>query len=217
MTVTRRSVLIASAAAPAAGAAVGAPSAWAADATESGAGRHTIPLLDGWRFLLADPDGSADDSTGAADPAYDDSAWREVAVPHDWSIEQTPTTEHGTTSGTGFLPGGLGWYRLAFTLPPALAGKRVSVEFDGVYMDSRVHCNGREAGRHPTATPASPSISPTWCTPTAAPRTSSRSRCATSCRAAAGTPAAASTARSASSSPNRCTYGAGARTSPHRG
>ncbi|AQS66083.1 glycoside hydrolase family 2 TIM barrel-domain containing protein [Streptomyces pactum] len=149
MTVTRRTVLIASAAAPAAGAALGAPSAWAADAAGEGAGRGTIPLRDGWRFLLVDPDGSADDTTGAADPAHDDSAWREVAVPHDWSIEQTPTTEHGTTSGTGFLPGGLGWYRLAFTLPPALAGKRISVEFDGVYMDSRVHCNGREAGRHP--------------------------------------------------------------------
>ncbi len=149
MTVTRRSVLIASAAAPAAGALPGAPSARAADATGSGAGRATVPLRDGWRFLLVAPDGAAEDTTGAADPAYDDSEWREVAVPHDWSIEQTPTTEHGTTSGTGFLPGGLGWYRLAFTLPPTLAGKRISVEFDGVYMDSRVHCNGREVGRHP--------------------------------------------------------------------
>ncbi|MER7056465.1 glycoside hydrolase family 2 TIM barrel-domain containing protein [Streptomyces sp. NPDC000351] len=150
MTVTRRSVLIATAATPAAGAVLGgASSAWAADATGIGAGRGTVALRDGWRFWLVDPDGAAEDPTDAADPAYDDSAWREVAVPHDWSIEQTPTTEHGTTSGTGFLPGGLGWYRLAFTLPPALAGKRISVEFDGVYMDARVHCNGREAGRHP--------------------------------------------------------------------
>ncbi|MFE1033081.1 glycoside hydrolase family 2 TIM barrel-domain containing protein [Streptomyces sp. NPDC058807] len=149
MTVTRRSVLIASAAAPAAGALLGAPAAWAADATGGGAGRAAVPLRDGWRFLLVDHDGGAEDPAGAADPAYDDSAWREVAVPHDWSIEQTPTTEHGTTSGTGFLPGGLGWYRLAFTLPPALAGQRISVEFDGVYMDAVVHCNGREAGRHP--------------------------------------------------------------------
>ncbi|MFH9570963.1 glycoside hydrolase family 2 TIM barrel-domain containing protein [Streptomyces sp. NPDC017454] len=150
MTVTRRSVLIATAATPAAGAVLGgASSAWAADTTGSGAGRDTVALRDGWRFWLVDPDGAAEDPTDAADPAYDDSQWREVAVPHDWSIEQTPTTEHGTTSGTGFLPGGLGWYRLAFTLPPALAGKRISVEFDGVYMDARVHCNGQEAGRHP--------------------------------------------------------------------
>ncbi|MFG3322927.1 glycoside hydrolase family 2 TIM barrel-domain containing protein [Streptomyces sp. NPDC048171] len=149
MTVTRRSVLIASAATPAAGAVLAAPTASAADAPGGAPGRRTVALRDGWRFWLADPDGSVEGSTAPADPAYDDAAWREVAVPHDWSIEQTPTTEHGTTSGTGFLPGGLGWYRLAFTLPPALAGKRISVEFDGVYMDARVHCNGREAGRHP--------------------------------------------------------------------
>ncbi|QKW59420.1 DUF4982 domain-containing protein [Streptomyces sp. NA03103] len=149
MTVTRRSVLIASAATPAAGMALAAPSAWAADASGGFAGRDTVALRDGWRFRLVDPDGAAEDSTDAADPAHDDSKWREVAVPHDWSIEQTPTTEHGTTSGTGFLPGGLGWYRFAFTLPRAFTGKRISVEFDGVYMDARVHCNGREAGHHP--------------------------------------------------------------------
>ncbi|MFJ4781762.1 glycoside hydrolase family 2 TIM barrel-domain containing protein [Streptomyces sp. NPDC088794] len=153
MTVTRRSVLLASAAAPAAGALLATPVARAAEtATGSGSGRLTVALRDGWRFALVDP-GGLTDPTGAyaqaADPAYDDSTWREVAVPHDWSIEQTPTTEHGTTSGTGFFPGGLGWYRIAFTLPPALAGRRISVEFDGVYMDSYVHCNGTEAGRHP--------------------------------------------------------------------
>ncbi|MFF3333967.1 glycoside hydrolase family 2 TIM barrel-domain containing protein [Streptomyces sp. NPDC002888] len=153
MSVTRRSVLIASAATPAAGSLLGAaPAATAAEATRDTSGRHTVALRDGWRFALVNPGGITDPTgayAGAADPAYDDSAWREVAVPHDWSIEQTPTTQHGTTSGTGFFPGGLGWYRLAFTLPPALADKRISVEFDGVYMDSYVHCNGTEAGRHP--------------------------------------------------------------------
>ncbi|MFJ9582449.1 glycoside hydrolase family 2 TIM barrel-domain containing protein [Streptomyces acidicola] len=152
MTVTRRSLLIAGSAAPMAGALAGTasaePLARPADATSG----RTIDLRDGWRFALVNP-GGITDPTGeyadAMDPAYDDSAWRQVAVPHDWSIEQTPTTELGTTSGTGFLPGGLGWYRLSFTLPPALADRRVSVEFDGVYMDSYVYCNGTEAGRHP--------------------------------------------------------------------
>ncbi|MEU1406580.1 glycoside hydrolase family 2 TIM barrel-domain containing protein [Streptomyces sp. NPDC005728] len=154
MTVTRRSVLVAATAAPAAGALLGGPDAAAAPASgvSGAAGRRTVPLRDGWRFALVDP-GGITDPTGAyaqaAEPGYDDSAWREVAAPHDWSIEQTPTTEHGTTSGTGFFPGGLGWYRLAFTLPPDCAGKRISVEFDGVYMDSYVYCNGTEAGRHP--------------------------------------------------------------------
>ncbi|MEV4787095.1 glycoside hydrolase family 2 TIM barrel-domain containing protein [Streptomyces tuirus] len=152
MSVTRRSVLLASAAAPAAGTLLGAPEAWAAEQARGASGRRTVALRDGWRFALVNPGGITDPTGAYADahlPGYDDSGWRETAVPHDWSIEQTPTTEHGTTSGTGFLPGGLGWYRLAFTLPPSLAGKRVSVEFDGVYMDSTVHCNGTEAGRHP--------------------------------------------------------------------
>ncbi|MFF7162191.1 glycoside hydrolase family 2 TIM barrel-domain containing protein [Streptomyces sp. NPDC008086] len=155
MTVTRRSLLLASTATPAAGALLGTPTARAAElAGTAGAasGRRTVPLRDGWRFALVNP-GGITDPTGAyadaAEPGHDDSGWRQVAVPHDWSIEFAPTTEHGTTSGTGFFPGGLGWYRLAFTLPPGLAGKRISVEFDGVYMDSYVYCNGREIGRHP--------------------------------------------------------------------
>ncbi|KKD09305.1 glycoside hydrolase family 2 TIM barrel-domain containing protein [Streptomyces sp. WM6386] len=153
MTVTRRSVLIASAAAPAAGAFLSPSAALAAEAAAQGAsGRSTVALRDGWRFALVNPGGITDPTgayAGAADPDYDDSGWRQVAVPHDWSIELAPTTQNGTTSGTGFFPGGLGWYRLAFTLPPAYAGKRISVEFDGVYMDAYVYCNGTEAGRHP--------------------------------------------------------------------
>ncbi len=152
MTVTRRSLLLASAAAPAAGALLSTPAAWAAEAAGGAAGRRTVALRDGWRFALVNA-GGITDPTGeyadAAAPGHDDSGWREVAVPHDWSIELAPTTQNGTTSGTGFFPGGLGWYRLAFTLPPALAGKRISVEFDGVYMDSYVYCNGTEVGRHP--------------------------------------------------------------------
>ncbi|MEU9324826.1 glycoside hydrolase family 2 TIM barrel-domain containing protein [Streptomyces canus] len=152
MTVTRRSVLLASTAAPAAGALLATPVAQAAESAGNASGRRTVALRDGWRFALVDPGGITDPTgeyTDAAAPGYDDSGWREVAVPHDWSIELAPTTENGTTSGTGFFPGGLGWYRLAFPLPPAFAGKRISVEFDGVYMDSYVYCNGTEAGRHP--------------------------------------------------------------------
>ncbi len=152
MTVSRRSLLLASTAAPAAGALAGIPTARAAEGAGAASGRRTVPLRDGWRFALVNPGGITDptgDFAEAADPAHDDSGWREVAVPHDWSIELAPTTEHGTTSGTGFFPGGLGWYRVAFTLPAALAGKRISVEFDGVYMDAYVFCNGTEAGRHP--------------------------------------------------------------------
>jgi beta-galactosidase len=111
----------------------------------------TYDLDAGWRFALVNA-AAAIDSTGAfthaADPAYDDSGWRRVTVPHDWSIELKPTAGPGTTSGTGFYQGGLGWYRRTFTLPAALTGKRLSVEFDGVYMDSEVYLNGRLIGVH---------------------------------------------------------------------
>ena len=106
----------------------------------------------GWRFALVNKT-AATDPTGAyahaADPGYDDSAWRAVTLPHDWSIELDPTPEGGTTSGTGFFQGGLGWYRKSFTLPRSAARKQLSVEFDGVYMDSSVYFNGRLVATHP--------------------------------------------------------------------
>ncbi|MEU6031826.1 glycoside hydrolase family 2 TIM barrel-domain containing protein [Streptomyces tauricus] len=154
MTVSRRSLLIAGTATPMALAGVtdASDASGAASLARTGTGGRSIPLRDGWRFALVDPVG-ATDPTGeyarAAEPGYDDSRWRRISVPHDWSIELTPTTDHGTSSGTGFLPGGLGWYRIAFTLPPVYEGKRISVEFDGVHMDSSVHCNGELVGQHP--------------------------------------------------------------------
>jgi beta-galactosidase len=114
----------------------------------------------GWLFVLVNKT-AATDPTGAydaaPDPSYDDSAWRRVTLPHDWSIELLPTPTGGTTPGTGFFQGGLGWYRKTFTLPRSLRGKRISLEFDGVYMDSDVYFNGHFLVNHPTATPASTS------------------------------------------------------------
>jgi beta-galactosidase len=152
MAVMRRSLLVAGTAAPVAGALAPAAADAAAAPRARASGRRIVELRDGWRFALVNQSRTTDPTgayTRAMEPGYDDSTWRKVAVPHDWSIELTPTTEHGTSSGTGFLPGGLGWYRTTFTLPPALAGQRISVEFDGVYMDSRVYCNGHLVGRHP--------------------------------------------------------------------
>ncbi|CAG7650021.1 glycoside hydrolase family 2 TIM barrel-domain containing protein [Actinacidiphila bryophytorum] len=160
MPVNRRSLLVTGAVGAAVPALPGlVPSAAAAPAHGAGPdpahGRtpaRTVDLSDGWRFALVNPAGVTDPTGAYADaaaPGYDDSRWRAVSVPHDWSIEQTPTTDSGTSGGTGFLPGGLGWYRTSFTLPPATAGRRVSVEFDGVYMDSYVYCNGTLVGNHP--------------------------------------------------------------------
>jgi beta-galactosidase len=105
-----------------------------------------------WKFALANPAGITDpDGTYARahEPDYDDSAWRTVTVPHDWSIELDPTAQGGTNSGTGFLQGGLGWYRKTFTLPRSMTGRRISVEFDGIYMDSVIFVNGVAVANHP--------------------------------------------------------------------
>jgi beta-galactosidase len=107
-----------------------------------------------WKFALVNPDGITDPTgayANAQDPGFDDSGWRSVNVPHDWSIELTPVDSSSTNSGTGFLQGGLGWYRKTFTLPPSIAGKRISIEFDGVYMNSFVYLNGQLLGNHPYA------------------------------------------------------------------
>ncbi|MDT7784462.1 MAG: beta-galactosidase, partial [Pseudonocardiales bacterium] len=107
------------------------------------AGR-TVDFTGGWQFALVNTTGE-----DAAQPGDTDPAWRDTRLPHDWSIGLDPVESPHTGAGTGFLPGGLGWYRKAFTLPSRLAGKKVSIEFDGVYMDSEVYLNGVLLGRHP--------------------------------------------------------------------
>ena len=94
----------------------------------------------GWRFHLGDV-------KQAETPGLADGDWRAVDLPHDWSIEGPYDAKNA--SGTGFLPGGIAWYRKTFTLPASLRGHRVSIRFDGVYRDSEVWINGRSLGRRP--------------------------------------------------------------------
>ncbi len=114
-------------------------------------GRQVIDLTRDWKFALANPGGIEvpPEFADAHLPAYDDSAWRRLDVPHDWSIELDPTAGPGTSAGTGFLQGGLGFYRKQFELSPDLAGQEISIEFDGVYMNSEVYVNGQLVGTHP--------------------------------------------------------------------
>jgi beta-galactosidase len=135
-----------------------------------------------WRFLKSD-------ATGAEEAAFDDSAWRTLDLPHDWSLEdlpqaatngpsaalpvtQTATNSPATGGGrgrgrvnfevvgpfspesaggaaTGYTLGGTGWYRKHFTLDDKTLGKQISIQFDGVYMDSDVWLNGHHLGNHP--------------------------------------------------------------------
>jgi beta-galactosidase len=97
---------------------------------------------DGWRFSLGD-------AAGAHLPEFQDQAWSAIDLPHDWSIAG-PFSEDAPCGGSGgYLPTGIGWYRKRFVLPSATAGKRVLVQFDGVYQRSEVWINGQHLGMRP--------------------------------------------------------------------
>jgi beta-galactosidase len=118
------------------------------------AGDRSLDLAQDWKFVLVNPSGTTDPTgayTDAFQSGFDDSGWRTLDIPHDWAIELTPVQTAGTSSGTGFLQTGLAWYRKHFTLPSSLAGQRISVEFDGIYMNSSVWLNGQLLGNHPYA------------------------------------------------------------------
>nr|WP_244999144.1 discoidin domain-containing protein [Paenibacillus aceris] len=95
-----------------------------------------------WKFNLGDAVG-----TQAAD--FNDSSWRTLDVPHDWSIEKNFNKDSAAGRDAAFLDGGTGWYRKSFTLPNEAAGKKVTITFDGVYMDSTVYINGQVLGNRP--------------------------------------------------------------------
>jgi len=106
-----------------------------------------------WKFLQAD-------SQHAEDSIFDDTNWRTLDLPHDWSIEDLPNQNGKSIIGpfskesiakgsTGFFTGGIGWYRKHFTISPTDRGKIINILFDGVYMDCDVWINGKHLGNHP--------------------------------------------------------------------
>ncbi len=103
---------------------------------------------EGWKFELSDV-------TGGERPGLDDSGWRTLDLPHDWSVEDLPRAsgpfDAGAVGGrsTGFAVGGSAWYRKRFRLPVDFRGKRVRILFEGAYMNTRVWLNGEHVGDHP--------------------------------------------------------------------
>ena len=96
----------------------------------------------GWRFTTGDP-------AGAEAPRFDDSGWRTLDLPHDWSIEGPYDSTAATTGRGGYLPTGVGWYRRTFTLPAPARDGRVWLEFDGIHQNSDVWVNGTHVGHRP--------------------------------------------------------------------
>ena len=114
---------------------------------------RTFPFDNGWSF-------TKDSVTNAELSGFDDSKWRKVDLPHDWSIEdlpnQTPdqivgpfSKHYSGTASTGWTIGGTGWYRKKFITEQADQYKSISIHFDGVYMNSDVWLNGHFLGNHP--------------------------------------------------------------------
>jgi beta-galactosidase len=94
-----------------------------------------------WKFSRGDfPD--------AVQPGFKDNAWRDVDLPHDWSIAG-PFSEHPGSATSAHLPTGIGWYRKHFTIPAGYKNKKVVIEFDGVYQNSEVWLNGQYLGKRP--------------------------------------------------------------------
>lgn len=103
--------------------------------------RKIIPFDVNWRF-------SPGDEPDAARPAFDDTTWRTLDVPHDWSIEGGFSPPPSGDNNGGYFSHGIGWYRKTFALPQ-MPAQKVVVEFDGVYMNSEVWINGNFLGRRP--------------------------------------------------------------------
>lgn len=106
-------------------------------------GRNPINFDDNWRFILAD------DST-FKNQNLNDSDWRTLTLPHDWSIEGKFAEENPATPGGGALPGGVGWYRKHFSTEKNWKNKKVYIRFDGIYRNSEVYINGHLLGKRPS-------------------------------------------------------------------
>ncbi len=99
-----------------------------------------IRLVDNCKFFY----GNCDE---AWYKGYDDSAWDRVMLPHDYSIMAPFSKEY--SSGTGYLRGGTGWYRIYVRIPEEYRGKRLTLVFDGIYNNSYVWVNSYFIGKRP--------------------------------------------------------------------
>jgi beta-galactosidase len=95
-----------------------------------------------WKFYLGD-------APTASTKKFNDADWRNLNLPHDWSIEGKVDPKNPMGGAGGYFPAGIGWYRKTFNVPSEWKGKRVSIYFGGVYMNSEVFINGKSLGVHP--------------------------------------------------------------------
>jgi beta-galactosidase len=126
--------------------------------------RERLLMDTGWKFALGNADDPAKDfgygklarertfaKSGhirEATAKFDDSSWRSLDLPHDWAVElpfisTEPAPEEGARPlGREYPATSIGWYRKTFDLPASDKGKRIRIEFDGVFRDAMVFLNG---------------------------------------------------------------------------
>ncbi|HKS83304.1 MAG TPA: beta-galactosidase GalA [Candidatus Acidoferrales bacterium] len=152
---------------PAAPASQSAPQS--ASASSVASPRERLLFDFGWRFHLGDADNpSADFDYGERSefaksgylfapsrPKFDDSQWRLINLPHDFAVELPIQDNVRGLSNHGSRPVGrdypktsIGWYRRVFDVPASDLGRRIAIEFDGVFRDSVVAINGFYLGRN---------------------------------------------------------------------
>ncbi len=104
--------------------------------------REHIDLNQNWQFIQQDGQGFEKNE-------FDDSSWKSLNVPHDWSIEGEYSKDHSMGDRCGYLPAGIGWYRKNISIPRDWKNKHVRIVFDGVFHNSTVWANGQELGVRP--------------------------------------------------------------------
>lgn len=97
-------------------------------------------INDDWAFRRQD-------DPQARQPGFEDQSWQRLDLPHDWSAKERLSPE--LASCTGYLPGGVGWYRKKIALPARKGGEKVYLYFEGVYNRSEVYLNGHLLGKRP--------------------------------------------------------------------
>lgn len=114
--------------------------------------RSEYLLEKGWKFTKGEV-------SNAEAPAFNDTKWETVTIPHDWAIfgpfdknndlqnvavtqnfETQASLKTGRTGGLPYV--GTGWYRTTFHSTP---GKQTTLIFDGAMSEARVFVNGKEA------------------------------------------------------------------------
>ena len=135
--------------------------------------RETIRLDEGWKFAFGNASDPAKDfgcgteyfnyltkansihNEGPYAMKFDDSKWEEVRVPHDWvtTLPYAPEASHShgyKTVGYKYPETSVGWYRKMLPIAKEDFGKRIILQFDGIFRNARVWFNGFYMGTEPS-------------------------------------------------------------------